>query len=226
MKKYVAYYRQSTQKQALSNLGLSAQKTMVNNHIKNNEGELIASFTEIETGTAKKKRVEIYNAIKYAKMYDACLLIANISRLARNVHFVSGLMNSGVEFVCCDMPMANNLTIYIMSALAEEEAKLISSRTRLALAEKKKVMKLGTPANLTYLDRLKGVKVRQDKALLNPNNIKSKALIVEYRSKGHSYNKIAQKLNELGFTSSKGKLHNSTSVLRLHNQTLNTLEVN
>jgi DNA invertase Pin-like site-specific DNA recombinase len=218
MKKYVAYYRQSTQKQAMSNLGLSAQKTMVSNYINNNEGELISSFTEIETGTAKKKRVEIYNAIEYAKMHGACLIIANISRLARNVHFVSGLMNSGVEFVCCDMPMANNLTIYIMSALAEEEAKLISSRTRLALAEKKKIMKLGTPANLTNNDRLKGVQIRKQKALSNPNNIKSTALIVEYRSKGLSYDKIAVKLNELGFTTSQGKHHNSTSVKRLHDK--------
>ena len=125
MKKFVAYFRVSTAKQGKSGLGLESQKTMVNNYLSNNGGELIKSYTEVETGTSKKQRTEIYNAIDYAKQHDAVLVIAKIDRLARNVHFISSLMEAGVEFVCCDMPAANNLTIFLMSAIAEEEAKSI-----------------------------------------------------------------------------------------------------
>jgi len=39
-------------------------------------------------------------------------------QLARNVAFTSALMESGVEFVCCDNPHANRLTIHILAAVA------------------------------------------------------------------------------------------------------------
>ena len=215
MKKYVAYYRVSTQKQANSNLGLEGQKTMVTNFLNTNQGELIASFTEVESGTSKKQRTVIYEAIEFAKQNNAILVIAKIDRLARNVHFISGLMNANIEFVCCDMPAANNLTIFLMSALAEEEARLISSRTKAALAEKKKTMKLGTPENLTYEDRMKGVKVRQEKAKNQKANIQASAMIIQLRNQGLGYEKIAQYLNKNGFNTVNSKFFTSTSVMRL-----------
>jgi DNA invertase Pin-like site-specific DNA recombinase len=216
MKKYVSYYRVSTQKQANSNLGLEGQKTMVSNFLNTNQGELIASFTEVESGTSNKQRVIIYEAIEYAKQNNAILVIAKIDRLARNVHFISGLMNANVEFVCCDMPAANNLTIFLMSALAEEEARLISSRTKAALAEKKKIMKLGTPENLTYEDRMKGVRVRQEKAKNQKTNIQASAMIVQYREKAYSYGKIAELLTQNNFMTVTGKKFTSTTVMRLY----------
>ena len=85
MKKYVGYYRVSTSEQGKSGLGLESQKTMVNNFINSNNGELINSFTEIETGTSKRKRTEIFKAIEFAKQNGAILVIAKIDRLARNV---------------------------------------------------------------------------------------------------------------------------------------------
>ena len=219
MKKYVGYYRVSTSEQGKSGLGLESQKTMVNNFINSNNGELINSFTEIETGTSKRKRTEIFKAIEFAKQNGAILVIAKIDRLARNVFFVSSLMETGVEFVACDLPQATNFTIHLYAALAEMEAKLISERTRNALAEKKKQgFKLGSPQNLTIEGKKKGIESIKQKALSNPNNIKSTALITEYRSKGLSFDKIAVKLNELGFTTSQGKHHNSTSVKRLHDK--------
>jgi DNA invertase Pin-like site-specific DNA recombinase len=216
MKKYVGYYRVSTAEQGKSGLGLESQKFMVNNFINSNNGELINSFTEIETGTSKRKRTEIFKAIEFAKQNGATLVIAKIDRLARNVFFVSSLMETGIEFVACDLPQATNFTIHLYAALAEMEAKLISERTKNALAEKKKQgFKLGSPQNLTKEGKLKGLESIRKKAKANPNNIKSTALIIEYRSKGLSFDKIAAKLNELGFHTSKGTLHNSTSVKRL-----------
>ena len=217
MKKYVAYYRVSTSKQEKSGLGLDSQKTMVNNFLLSNQGELIESFTEIETGTSKKKRTEIYRAIEFAKRNDAVLVIAKLDRLARNVHFVSSLMEAGVEFICCDMPAANHLTIVLMMAIAEDEAKNISKRTRAALAEKKRQgFQLGTPENLTYEDRLKGAKAMKKKARENRANQQATALIVQYREKGLSYDKIADRLSELDFKTAKGKEFTSTAVMRLY----------
>lgn len=223
MKKYVGYFRVSSQKQGKSGLGLEGQKTMVNNFLKSNKGELINSFTEIETGTSKKQRVEIFNAIEFAKNNGAVLLIAKLDRLARNVHFVSSLMEAGVEFVCCDMPSANNLTVFILSAIAEEEAKTISSRTRLALAEKKKQgFKLGTPENLKYEHRLKGGEAMKRKSLENKTNIQTTALIMEYREKKMSYDKIAIKLDSLNFKTVGGKNFTSTGVMRLYKRCIST----
>jgi DNA invertase Pin-like site-specific DNA recombinase len=216
MKKYVGYFRVSTLEQGKSGLGLESQKTMVNNYIENNKGILLESFTEIETGTAKRKRTEIYKAIDFAKKNNAVLVIAKIDRLARNVYFVSSLMETGVEFVACDLPQATNFTIHLYAALAEMEAKLISERTKNALAEKKKQgFKLGSPKNLTEEAKKKGLEVIKQKAINNKANIQSTALIIEYRTKGYSYDKIANKLNDLNFGTANGKLHNSTSVLRL-----------
>lgn len=216
MKKFVAYFRVSTSEQGKSGLGLQAQKTMVENYIGQNGGNLIAEFIEVETGTGKRSRVEIYKAIDKAKSKGAVLVIAKLDRLARNVHFVSSLMETGVEFIACDLPQATHFTIHLYAALAEMEAKLISDRTRTALAEKKKRgFKLGTPENLTAEAKLKAVEVIKAKAQNNRAYIQATALIVEYRAKGFSYDKIAEMLTRLNFSTSQGKKHNSTSVRRL-----------
>jgi DNA invertase Pin-like site-specific DNA recombinase len=99
--------------------------------------------------------------------------------------------------------------------LAEEEARMISSRTKAALAEKKKTMKLGTPENLTYEDRMKGVRVRQEKAKSQKANIQASAMIIQLRNQGLGYEKIAQYLNKNGFNTVNGKNFTSTSVMRL-----------
>jgi DNA invertase Pin-like site-specific DNA recombinase len=74
------------------------------------------------------------------------LIIAKLDRLARNVHFISGLIESGVEFVAVDMTEANRLTIHILAAVAEHEREMISKRTKDALqAAKARGTKLGSP---------------------------------------------------------------------------------
>ncbi|MBN9294993.1 MAG: recombinase family protein [Flavobacteriia bacterium] len=216
MKKYVAYFRVSTLEQGRSGLGLESQKTMVENFVTTNRGTLIGSYTEIETGTNKKKRIEIFKAIDFAKKNDAVLVIAKIDRLARNVYFVSSLMEAGVQFIACDLPQATNFTIHLYAALGEMEAKLISERTKNALAIKKKQgFSLGTPENLTDEAKIKGVEAIKAKAKNNQNNIQATKLIIEYRGQGKSYDWIAVRLNELGILTAMGKYHNSTSIHRL-----------
>lgn len=135
--KFIAYHRVSTQKQGASGLGLEAQQVAVSAYLNGGDWELIAEFQEVETGKgadALEKRPQLRAALDACRKHGAVLIIAKLDRLARNVHFVSGLMESKVKFVACDMPEANELTIHIMAAFAEHEAKRISQRTKEALS--------------------------------------------------------------------------------------------
>src|ERR1700682_3493913 len=128
----IAYYRVSTIRQGTSGLGLEGQETAVRTHARTSGGIVLRAYTEIETGT-RADRPELTNALSDCKRSKAVLCIAKLDRLARDVHFLSGLMKAGVGFVCCDMPSANPLTLPIMAAVAEDEAKRISERTKAAL---------------------------------------------------------------------------------------------
>lgn len=153
--KYIAYYRVSTQKQGASGLGLEAQQTAVAQYLNGGDWELINEFVETETGKgadALAKRPQLRAALDACRKSGAKLLIAKLDRLARNVHFITGLMEASrgngkhaVKFVACDMPDANDLTIHLMAAFAEHEAKRISERTKDALGmAKKRGVPLGT----------------------------------------------------------------------------------
>lgn len=143
--KYVAYYRVSTQQQGRSGLGLQAQRNAVMDYLNGDGWELMDEFTEVESGK-KADRPELAAALALCKKQKAKLIIAKLDRLARNVHFISGLMESGVDFVAVDMPQANRLTVHIMAAMAEHEREVISQRTKAALAAaKERGVKLGNP---------------------------------------------------------------------------------
>lgn len=140
---FIAYYRVSTDRQGKSGLGLEAQRTAVMDYLNDGSWELIGEYTEIESGK-RNDRPELAKALEACKRRKATLVIAKLDRLARNVHFVSGLMESGVEFVAVDMPQANKLTVHIMAAMAEHEREMISARTKAALqAAKTRGVKLG-----------------------------------------------------------------------------------
>ena len=220
MKKFVAYYRVSRKEQGISGLGLSAQKSSVEKYVTSQDGIILKDFTEIETGTNKRERVEIHKAIQLAKDEGAILIIAKLDRLARNVSFVSSLMDAGIEFLAVDMPSANNFTIHIFSALAEQEAKLISSRTKLALAElKKKGVKLGNPQNLTSEARAKGVDKIKENAMNNDRNRQAQSIILNCKEKEMSYRQIADYLNQLNFKTRYGNKFYAPTVLQLYNRT-------
>ncbi|MFI0426700.1 MAG: recombinase family protein [Flavobacterium sp.] len=221
MKKYIAYYRVSRKEQGISGLGLSAQRSSVQKYVSGQEGIILNEYTEIETGTSKRQRVEIHKAIKQAKNENAVLIIAKLDRLARNVNFVSSLMDAGIEFLAVDMPSANNFTIHIFSALAEQEAMLISSRTKLALGElRKKGVVLGNPKNLTDDARNKGVQTIKENAINNDRNRQAQSVITSCKEKGMSYRQIAEYLNELNFKTRYGNQFMAPTVHQLYRRTL------
>lgn len=140
---FVAYYRVSTDKQGKSGLGLDAQRQAVSDYLNGGDWELVAEFTEIESGK-KSDRPELAKALAAAKRHKATLVIAKLDRLARNVHFISGLMETKVKFVATDMPEASPFALHIFAAVAEQEARAISARTKAALAiAKQRGVKLG-----------------------------------------------------------------------------------
>jgi len=208
-KKYVAYYRVSTQRQGASGLGLSAQRTSVNTYIKN-RGEILAEFTDIESGS-KNNRPELIKAIAYSKAKGGILLIAKLDRLT-----IFTLRDSGVEFVCADMPDANTLTIGVMATMAQHEREVISDRTRKALAEKKRAgFTLGKPENLTSLAVQKGLAIRQQNARDHENNRRAAAFARSLRAAGESWSGIAAVLNEYGFRTRRGKKFQAVQVQRI-----------
>jgi len=162
MAAFVGYYRVSTQAQGRSGLGLDAQKAAVSGYVQNVAGTLVAEFQEVESGV-KADRPQLQAALRFCRVKRAMLVIAKLDRLARNVHFISALMESGVEFVAADMPTANKLTIHIIAAMAEYERDVISQRTKSSLsAARARGIRLGNP-NVRFLSA-KGVQRSRDQA--------------------------------------------------------------
>lgn len=142
--KIIAYYRVSTRKQAVSGLGLDAQKKAVKDFAAQRDGTIFAEYIEVESGKIAD-RPKLREAIAHAKLAKATLVVAKLDRLARNVAFTSALMESGVDFIACDNPHANRLSIQILAAVAENEAIQVSRRTKDALAAARaKGTKLGS----------------------------------------------------------------------------------
>jgi DNA invertase Pin-like site-specific DNA recombinase len=140
---YIAYYRVSTDKQGQSGLGLDAQRHAVAAFIRGSP--VLAEYTEIESGK-RRDRPQLLAALAHAKKSKAVLVIAKLDRLARSVHFISGLLESGAQFICADMPEADRVFLQMMAVFAEYEAKKISERTKAALAQAKRNGKrLGCP---------------------------------------------------------------------------------
>jgi DNA invertase Pin-like site-specific DNA recombinase len=134
--KFVAYYRVSTAKQGRSGLGLEAQQEAVRSYLNGGAWQLVDEVVEVESGK-RNERPKLAEALRLCRLHGATLIIAKLDRLARNVAFISNLMESGVEFTAVDFPQANRLTVHILAAVAEHEAKAISTRTKDALAAAK-----------------------------------------------------------------------------------------
>lgn len=207
MKKFVAYYRVSTARQGESGLGLEAQQSSVASYLANVESELVGEYVEVESGK-KSQRPQLEAAIAQCKKEKATLLIAKLDRLARNVHFISGLMNGSMDFLALDMPHANRLTIHIMAAVAEEESSQIAARTKAALqAAKARGVVLGKHSKVLAAENRKAAQERDKKVL---------PVIEKLQSEGvKTLTALAHALNAEGYTTAQGKKWYPVSVKRV-----------
>src|SRR5215204_4097354 len=134
--RFISYLRVSTDRQGRSGLGLEAQRKAVEDYLNGGHWRLAAEVVEIESGK-RNDRPKLAEALRLCRLHGAVLIIAKLDRLARNVAFISNLMESGVEFTAVDFPQANRLTVHILAAVAEHEREMISQRTKAALAAAK-----------------------------------------------------------------------------------------
>ncbi len=210
MKKYVIYYRVSTEKQGHSGLGLDAQRAIVEQYLKSNAAiEVPPAFTEIESGR-NNKRPELLKAIKRCKETGSTLLIAKIDRLARNVKFVFTLKEeleaAGVGFVACDLPDLNTMTLGVIASVAQHESELISQRIKGAMAAgKAKGAIYGSPENMTKAAWEKGQVNIKKNAREDIRNRHAWHFIRPLIEQGYSYNRIAKMLNDEDYTTRHGK---------------------
>lgn len=195
MTKYIAYYRVSTQRQGQSGLGLEAQQAAVSSY------DIVAEYTEVESGK-RSDRPQLQAALEECKRTGATLLIAKLDRLARNVHFISGLLESGVEILAADMPEADRTFLQMAAVFAEWEGRKISERTRDALAAAKaRGVKLGSP-NPHAGGRASGAARRaQTQAVAK----KAMPVITALHDAGASLRAIATQLNEMGIPTATGR---------------------
>jgi DNA invertase Pin-like site-specific DNA recombinase len=217
----IGYMRVSTKGQGESGLGIEAQRTAVEAYAKQNGATLIIAYVEVESGKLAS-RPELAKALAHARRSKATLVVAKLDRLARNVAFLSALMDSKVPFVACDNPHANRLTLHILAAVAEAEAVAISQRTKAALAAyKARGGKLGGQLpqcrNLSQEARLKGAQ----RAGLAVSKAAAEAYadlrptVAELRAKGMPLQAIATELNKQGHTTRRGRPWNPVQVARV-----------
>ena len=184
--KFVTYLRVSTERQGQSGLGLEAQRAAVAAHVLG-RGEVMAEFVEVESGK-RADRPELVRALAEAKRTGAVLLIAN-------------LLESGAEVTAADMPEANRFVLHIMAAVAEQEGRAISERTKAALAAAKaRGVKLGwsIPERVSEQRQAarKGVAVNKARALAHAENVLP--VVEQIRAGGASLRQIAAELNARG----------------------------
>ena len=205
----VSYLRVSTAKQGLSGLGLEAQRAAVAHFTAAGGHTLVAEFLEVESGR-KADRPQLAAALTSCRLHRATLIIAKLDRLARNVAFIANLMDGGVEFVACDMPHANRLTLHLLAAIAEHEREMISQRTKGALqAAQARGVRLGNPKGAAALldgcrlaaERSAGVR----RATAVQHAVTVAPTFAELSANGLSCREIARALNRKGVPSPSGR---------------------
>jgi DNA invertase Pin-like site-specific DNA recombinase len=222
MKQVIGYLRVSTKGQGESGLGLESQKTAIDGYVSQAGMNVLTCYTEVESGKLAD-RPELAKALAHARRSKATLVVAKLDRLARNVAFLSAMMDSTVPFVACDQPHANRLTLHILAAVAEAEAKAISDRTKAALAAAKaRGQKLGSArpghwkgreaARLAGLEKARDVAAKVNRARAVEVYSDLLPSIASMRGEGLSLRAIADRLNQEGHTTRRGRPWNPVQV--------------
>jgi DNA invertase Pin-like site-specific DNA recombinase len=205
----VTYLRVSTLRQGQSGLGLEAQRATVGAYAASTGQTIAAEYVEVESG-ARGDRPQLAAALAACRLRRATLCIAKLDRLSRSVAFTSAMMNDGVDFVACDMPHANRLTLHIMAAMAEHERHVTSERTKAALAAARaRGVRLGNPRGAAHLvagcrdAANKGARARQ--AASKAKSLALAPLLAQIQGSGlRSSREIALELNRRGVPSLRG----------------------
>jgi DNA invertase Pin-like site-specific DNA recombinase len=222
---YVAYYRVSDPRQGESGLGLAAQRDLVKRVI---TGPILSEYVEVESAKKHTNRPELLAAMQDAKRKGAILLIAKLDRLARNVHFISGLMESKIDFVAADMPHATPLTLHIMAAMAEHEREMISARTKAGMDAAKREIEAngfrisrrsGKPYSKHGNPNWQPALEKANAARRTPEKTDKivRAMIDQLRTEGDSLRAIAGKMNATGLKTASGAHWHPSSVLAIVN---------
>lgn len=214
MAKFVAYYRVSTQAQGRSGLGLEAQRQTAADYIKGGAWQLVGDFTEVETGkgsNALERRPQLKAALDACRKHKATLLIAKLDRLARNVHFITGLIESGTDFVAADMPNANKVMLQMHAIMSEWERDQISARTRAALAQSKgRGVKLGRAGTANLQPQ---IDLQRQAAQTFAERLREQFEF--YQARGLSQRAMAHDLNNLGVRAPRGGTWRLVQVQRI-----------
>lgn len=213
LKEFVAYYRVSTKRQGRSGLGLEAQQASVERYAEQ-YGALIGSFVDIESGR-NDERAGLQQAIRLVRTRRASLLIARLDRFSRRVSFIAGMMDKGVPLVIAEMPHASEFQLHIFAALAQEERRMISLRTRSALqAAKQRGVKLGSTGKARAAENKATADVRAEEMVQ----------LLKSLPQADSLSEAAHRLRQSGWTTVFGRQPHPQSVknyltrlgLRLH----------
>jgi DNA invertase Pin-like site-specific DNA recombinase len=226
----VSYLRVSTDKQGIRGLGIEAQRHTVLDYVRRvgPQSTMLGEYVEVESGR-RSDRPELWKAIDHARNAGATLVIAKLDRLSRDVHFLTGLEKAGVEFVACDLPNANRLTVTILAAVAEHEREMISQRTKAALQVARErvahtgqrqhpaVKRLGNPNGAQVLKgRGNAEAVAAMKAKADVTAQRLLGIFRSLQAQGiTTVRSMARALNERGVLSPNGQSWHPTTVVRV-----------
>ncbi|KAA8610839.1 recombinase family protein [Salipiger aestuarii] len=186
----VTYIRVSTAKQGRSGLGLEAQRAAIAAYATTANAVTVSEYQEVESGT-NNARPELHKALKHARVTGAKLVIAKLDRLSRNASFLLNLQDSGVDFVACDMPEANAMTVGIMAVMAQAEAKAISDRTKAAMdAAKARGQTFGNPNGAEAIRRAR-----------KGNSASVEVIKARADARAHDLSEVLEDLEKAGFSS-------------------------
>lgn len=203
--KYVAYIRTSTKRQ---NLGLDAQKEIISQFIAINGGEIVAEYSEQESGK-KADRNALRQASEHAKKIGGAVIVAKVDRLTRDASFGMAYVKTN-NIVFCDHPKMSTLEQCIFFGMAQQEREFISQRTKAALAVKKaQGVKLGGKYQPENLKRAQQAKHEQSKTTAQRQAFSAIELM------DGTLRQKADRLNELGYTTPKGGQWTAIQVSRL-----------